>query len=59
MSDPTATRIADMLRRATEQRNGELLVSLYADDAELRVVDRNQTPSSRLCCTGRRPSRSS
>jgi len=53
MSDPAVTRIADTLRRATEQRNAELLVSLYADDAELRVVDRNRTPSSPLVLRGK------
>lgn len=53
MSDPTATRIADTLRLASEQRNAELLASLYADDAEVRVVDRNRTPSSPLVLRGK------
>ena len=53
MSDPTATRISDTLRQATEQRNAELLISLYADDAELRVVDRNRMPSSPLLLRGK------
>jgi hypothetical protein len=34
------------LRRAREQRDAELLLSLYADDAEVRVVDRSTPPGS-------------
>lgn len=53
MGDPTATRIADTLRQATEQRNAELLVSLYADDVEVRVVDRKRMPSLPLVLRGK------
>lgn len=53
MSSADAVRIADTLRRAIEQRNAELLISLYADNAELRVVDRNRTPSSSLLLRGK------
>ena len=35
----------DALRRAIEGRNAEQLINMYADDAELRVVDKNHTPS--------------
>lgn len=33
------------LRRAIEDRDAEALVALYADDAELRIVNRYATPS--------------
>jgi hypothetical protein len=35
-----------LFRRAFEQRDSELLISLYADDAELRIVSCNNPPSS-------------
>jgi hypothetical protein len=34
------------LRRAIEERDAETLVGFYADDAELRTVNKNTTPSS-------------
>src|SRR3954468_12574984 len=34
------------LRRAYEQRDVELALSLYADNAEVSMVDRNNPPSS-------------
>ena len=36
----------ETLRRAREQRDADLLLSLYADDAEVRVVDRSTPPGS-------------
>lgn len=36
----------EALRRGIEQRDADLLASLYADDAELRIVDRDNPPSS-------------
>jgi hypothetical protein len=36
----------ETLRRAIEERDAETLVDLYADDAELRTVNKNTTPSS-------------
>lgn len=36
----------EKMRRAVEQLDADLLLSLYADDAELRVINRNTTPSS-------------
>ena len=36
----------ETLRRALEERDAETLIGLYADDAELRIVNRNTTPSS-------------
>ncbi|HEY4386296.1 MAG TPA: nuclear transport factor 2 family protein [Ktedonobacteraceae bacterium] len=41
-----ATVDIDTLRRAHEQRNADLLVSFYADDALMQIVDRNHPPSS-------------
>lgn len=32
--------------RAVEQLDADLLLNLYADDAELRVINRNATPSN-------------
>jgi hypothetical protein len=36
---------ADTLRRGVEGKSSENLLKLYADDAELRIVDRNTQPS--------------
>ena len=36
----------EAMRRAVEQLDAEALVSLYADDAEMRIVNKNTTPSS-------------
>jgi ketosteroid isomerase-like protein len=36
----------EAMRRAIEQLDAEALVGLYADDAELRVVNKSTTPSS-------------
>ena len=36
----------ETLRRALEQRDIDLLVNLYADDAEVRIVNRDNPPSS-------------
>ena len=36
----------EALRQAIENLDAELLVSLYPDDAEMRTVNRNTTPSS-------------
>jgi ketosteroid isomerase-like protein len=33
------------IKRAIEGRDGKMLASFYADDAELRVIDRNNPPS--------------
>jgi hypothetical protein len=39
--------------RATEERNAEQLLTAYADDAVVRVVDRNHPPKSPLVMEGR------
>ena len=36
----------EALRQAIENLDAELLISLYADDAEMRTVNRNTTPST-------------
>ena len=36
----------ETLRRAIEGRDADTLVGFYADDAEVRTVNRNTTPSS-------------
>jgi nuclear transport factor 2 (NTF2) superfamily protein len=48
MTDQQATSKLDLetLNRAYESRDAELALSLYTDDAGVRIVDRNNTPSS-------------
>ena len=36
----------EVMRRAIEESDYDALVTLYADDAELRTVNKNSTPSS-------------
>jgi ketosteroid isomerase-like protein len=36
----------EVLRRAEEQRDLDAMLDLYADDAEVRIVDRSTPPSS-------------
>ena len=36
----------EAMRRAVENLDADALVSLYADDAQLRIVNKNTTPSS-------------
>jgi nuclear transport factor 2 (NTF2) superfamily protein len=36
----------ETLRRAIEERDAETLIGFYADDAEVRTVNKNATPSS-------------
>ncbi|CBG68035.1 MULTISPECIES: nuclear transport factor 2 family protein [Streptomyces] len=43
----------EALRRGTEEANATTLTSLYADDAEMRVVDRNTQPSHPKVLHGR------
>ncbi|TLS47170.1 nuclear transport factor 2 family protein [Streptomyces montanus] len=43
----------DTLRQGVEGQNPETLLSLYADDAELRIVDRNTQPSHPKVMHGR------
>ncbi|HYG87272.1 MAG TPA: nuclear transport factor 2 family protein [Azospirillum sp.] len=41
------------LKRALEQSDADTLVRLYADDAEMVIVDRNRPPSSPMMLKGR------
>lgn len=43
----------EALRRGIEEQTAETLASLYADDAEIRIVDRNTQPSSPKVLHGR------
>jgi hypothetical protein len=43
----------EALRRGIEGRSAAALLSLYADDAEIRVVDRNTQPSHPMVMHGR------
>ncbi|PWI10117.1 hypothetical protein DIZ27_13640 [Streptomyces sp. NWU339] len=43
----------DTLRRGIEAQTSAPMVSLYADDAELRIVDRNTQPSNPKVLHGR------
>ena len=52
MSSPTTFDI-NTLRRASEQRNPDLLISLYADNAQMEVIDRLHQPSSPLELRGK------
>ena len=36
----------EAMRRAVEQLDPDLLLSLYADDAEMKIVNKSATPSS-------------
>ncbi len=44
----------EALRRSIEERDATTLVGLYAEDAELQVVDRNDQPSDPKVIRGRR-----
>jgi hypothetical protein len=44
---------AEALRRGIEERDAATLMSLYADDAELHVVDSNDQPSHPKIVRGR------
>jgi ketosteroid isomerase-like protein len=43
----------EALRRAIEERDLDPMLDLYADDAELRIINRNTTPSSPQVLRGR------
>ena len=43
----------ETLRRGVEDHSTDTLLSLYADDAEIRVVDRNTQPSHPMVLHGR------
>jgi hypothetical protein len=43
----------EAMRHAIEESDYETLVSFYADDAELRMVNKNSTPSSPMVLRGK------
>ncbi len=43
----------EALGRAAEQRDADSIISLYADDAEYRRIDRNNPPSSPMVLRGK------
>jgi SnoaL-like domain len=43
----------EAMRRAIEESDYEALVSFYADDAELRMVNKNSMPSSPMVLSGK------
>ena len=40
----------EALRRAAEHNDAEALAGLYAEDAEVLVVNRETRPAHRTCC---------
>ena len=46
MTEQKAGLDFEALRRGVEQLDADVLIGLYADDAELRIVNRYTTPSS-------------
>jgi ketosteroid isomerase-like protein len=55
MAEQQATGQLDfeVLRRAQEQRDLDAMLDLYADDAEMRIVNRNTPPSSPYVVRGK------
>jgi ketosteroid isomerase-like protein len=55
MTEQKAPRKLDFedLRRAEEQRDLDAMLDLYADDAEVRIVNRNTQPSSPYVLRGK------
>lgn len=43
----------DGLKRALEQSDADALLALYADDAEMLIVDRNRPPSTPMKLSGK------
>lgn len=48
-----ATRVCEILKRGLEERDAELAASVYADDVEFIIVNRNYPPSNPLLRKGR------
>ena len=44
----------EAMRRAVEQLDADLLLYLYADDAEMKIVNKSATPSSPVRSGARR-----
>jgi ketosteroid isomerase-like protein len=50
---PASSFDFEVLRRVYEERDPELAISLYADDAEVRIVDHTNPPSSPFVLRGK------
>ncbi|HEY2602226.1 MAG TPA: nuclear transport factor 2 family protein [Thermoleophilaceae bacterium] len=50
---PTTSFDPQTVRRATEERDAEALLALYADDAQIEVVDSEHQPSSPQIARGK------
>ncbi|MEO6300149.1 MAG: nuclear transport factor 2 family protein [Paracoccaceae bacterium] len=53
MQTQTRPVTGKLIKEAIENRNSHLLSSLYADDAKVRVIDRNNPPSKPREISGR------
>lgn len=53
MTEQSTALDFEALRRASERRDAETLASLYAEDAEVRIVNRETPPSSPHVLRGR------
>ena len=53
MATTTSTVNGAAIKRAIESRDGRMLAGFYADDAQLRVIDRNNPPSKPRVVKGR------
>jgi hypothetical protein len=51
--DMDAARVCEILKRGLEERDAELAASVYADDVEFLIVNRNYPPSNPLLRKGR------
>jgi hypothetical protein len=50
---PASSLDFEVLRRAYEERDPELAISLYADNAEVRIIDHTNPPSSPFVLHGK------
>jgi hypothetical protein len=50
---PDAAAVCETLKRGLEERDAELAASVYADDVEFLIVNRNYPPSNPLLRKGR------
>ena len=48
-----AAAVCEILKRGLEERDAELAASVYAEDVEFIIVNRNYPPSNPLLCKGR------
>jgi len=53
MMNPTSTKVAETMHRGLEQCNVEMILSCYADDANVRIVDTTHPPSKPMELKGK------